>query len=69
MEHENKMPSYKEVVALLGWFPSAAAYKRAVNRGFTNPYMFRRPNETKAQRVERQRNMMNWNGTVTWVWS
>jgi len=69
MEHGNKMPSYKEVVALLGWCPSEAAYKRAASRGFTNPYMFKRPNETKAQRVERQRSMMAWNGTVTWVWS
>ena len=67
-EIERTMPSYKEVVALLGWFPSPVAYRRAVGRGFTNPHMFKRPNETKAQRVERQRNMMAWNGTVAWVW-
>jgi hypothetical protein len=30
--------------------------------------MFKRPNETKAQRAERQRNMMAWNGKVTLVW-
>lgn len=63
-----QMPSYPELVALLGWEPNPSNVQSAAARGFTNPYMFKRPNETKAQRVERQRNMMAWNGKITLVW-
>lgn len=64
----HQMPTYPKLVALLGWEPNPADVQKAAVSGFTNPYMFKRPNETKAQRVERQRSMMAWNGKVTWVW-
>jgi hypothetical protein len=64
-----QMPAYSELVALLGWEPNPTNVQDAADRGFTNPYMFKRPNETKAQRLERQRNMMAWNGKVTWAWA
>jgi len=64
-----QMPTYSELVTLLGWEPDPTNVQDAADRGFTNPYMFKRPKETKAQRLERQRNMMAWNGRVTWAWA
>ena len=69
METERQMPTYPELVALLGWEPNPTDVQKAVDRGFTNPYMFKRPNETFEQRFYRRTKMMDWNGKTTWVWA